>query len=288
MMNLPMTKRMLAAIVTPEFAPLAGAGAVAEYCSKLAGQLSQSGINVDVIVPKYSTARIESLDPAPVFADLPVPLGGERVRAGVFRAEIEGFSLYLIDYPKYFLRERIYGPPTGDYLDNDERFVFFSRAAIEFLLKAGIVPDVIHCHNWPAALVPVFLKTQYSAEPAFQGAATLLTLHSVTEQGEFPAESLAWTELNWDYFNPQQLSLNGKFNFLKAGIVFSDLINAVSPAGRMHLLTRKHSCGLHEILRKRQDTLAAVRSARGPNSWRATGKAYAELYERALKIKRGG
>jgi starch synthase len=287
-MNFPMTEKMRAAIVTPEFAPLAGAGAVAEYCSKLVGQLCQSGINVDVIVPKYSTARIESLDPAAVVGDLPVPLGGEKARAGVFKAEMEGFSLYLIDYPKYFLRERIYGPPTGDYLDNDERFVFFSRAAIEFLLKAGITPDVVHCHSWPAALIPVFLKTQYSSEPAFQGTATLLTLHSVTEQGEFPAESLAWTELNWDYFNPQQLSLNGRFNFLKAGIVFSDLINAVSPAGRRDLLTRKHSCGLHEILKKRQDRLAAVRRGRRANSWRATAQAYIELYERAMKIKRGG
>ncbi len=288
MMNLPMTEKMHAVIVTPEFAPLAGLGTVAEYCSILAGQLCQLRIKVDVIVPKYGTARVESLAPAPVVAELSVPLGGEKVKAGVFRAEMKGFVLYLIDYPKYFLRERIYGPPNREYLDNDERFVFFNRAAVEFLLKAGIAPDIIHCHSWPAALIPVFLKTQYSAETAFQRAATLLTLHSVTDQGEFPAESLAWTELNWDYFNPQQLSLNGKFNFLKAGIVFSDLINAVSSAGRRDLLTRKHSFGLHEILKKRQDTLASIRSGRGANPWRTIAKAYIGLYERAMRIKRGG
>ncbi len=283
-----MSTKMRAAIATPEFAPLTGAEGLAEYCVKLAEQLSQSGVDVDVIVPKYSTARIESLDLAPVVDDLSVPLGGGKARAGIFRAQMGGFSLYLVDYPKYFLRERIYGPPTGDYLDNDERFVFFSRAAIEFLLKSGIAPDVIHCHNWPAALIPVFLKTQYSSERAFDGAATLLTLHSVTAQGEFPAESLAWTELNWDYFNPGQLSLNGKFNFLKAGIVFADLINSISPAGRRDLLTRRHSYGLHEILKMRRDTLASVRQARGQNSWRATAQAYIHLYERAVKIKRGG
>ncbi len=283
-----MNTKTRAVIVTPEFAPFTGADGVADYCAKLVERLSQSGVDVDVIVPKYGTVRIESLDLAPVFDDLSVPLGGDRARAGVFRARTGGFSLYLVDYPKYFLRERIYGPPAGDYLDNDERFVFFSRATIELLLKSGITPDVIHCHNWPAALIPVFLKTLYSSERAFDGAATLLTLHSVTEQGEFPAESLAWTELNWDYFNPRQLSLNGKFNFLKAGIVFADLINSISPAGRRDLLTRRHSCGLHEILKIRQDTLASVRQARGPNSWRATAQAYIHLYERAISIKRGG
>jgi len=191
------------ALVTPEAAPFAKSGELAEFCASLPRYLTSLGFKVSLIMPKYSTPQIASLHAASAFPEISVPLNGERVKASVLRAEQKGYDIYLVDSPKYFLRENIYGPASGNYLDNDERFVFFSRAALEFLRQAGLSPDVIHCQNWPTALIPVFLESHYRKDPGLGSAATVLTLHNTAFQGEFPAETLALMDLNWDFFGPR-------------------------------------------------------------------------------------
>jgi len=255
------------ALVTPEAAPLAKSGELAEFCSAIPRYLTSLGMKISLIMPKYSTPQIASLDAAVVFPEIPIPLNGERAKASVLRSEQKGYDIYLIDSPKYFLRENIYGPPTGNYLDNDERFVFFSRAALEFLRLADLSPDVVHCQNWPTALIPVFLHSHYREDPGLGSVASVLTLHNTAYQGEFPAESLALTELNWDFFNPRRLSLNGKINFLQAGAVYADLVNTVSAAYEKELLSKKNSSGLGGVLRKRRKTFTSVSNGIDRETW---------------------
>lgn len=262
-----MTDEIRVALVTPEAAPFARSGELAEFCAALPRHLASLGIKASLILPKYSTPQIASLDAVAVKADLAVPLNGERVKASVFRAEQKGYEIFLVDNPKYFLRENIYGPPTGNYLDNDERFVFFSRAALEFLRQGGPPVDVLHCNNWPTALIPLFLRSHYLGDPALKSAATLLTLHNTVFQGEFPAESLAFTELNWDFFDPRQISLNGKFNFLLAGAVHADLINTVSASYEKELLARRGTSELGGILRRRRKLFSSVRNGLDRKDW---------------------
>jgi starch synthase len=262
-----MINNLRVALVTPEAAPFAKSGELAEFCSALPRYLTSLGLKISLIMPKYSTPQIASLDAAVVFPEIPIPLNGERAKASVLRAAQKGYDIYLIDSPKYFLRENIYGPPTGNYLDNDERFVFFSRAALEFLRLAGPAPDVVHCQNWPTALIPVFLHSHYREDPLLRSAATVLTLHNTAFQGEFPAESLALTELNWDFFSPRRLSLNGKVNFLQAGAVYADLVNTVSAAYQKELLSRKNSSGLGGVLRKRKKAFTSVRNGIDRENW---------------------
>lgn len=260
-------REMNVAIVTPEALPFAKSGELADFAAALPKYLASLGLKVSLIMPKYRTPEIESLSTQTVLPELLVPLGGERVKAGVSKAERGYFDIYFIDNPKYFLREKIYGPSTGEYLDNDERFVFFSRAVLEFLLKSKLPLDIIHCHNWPSALVPVFLRTHYQEERYFSRVATVFTLHNVAFQGDFPPESLMLTELNWNYFNPRELSLNGRFNFLKAGVVYADVVNTVSSAYKQEILARTHSHGLSEILRSRRGTFFSVRSGIDYEVW---------------------
>jgi starch synthase len=255
------------ALVTPEAAPFAKSGELAEFCGALPRYLTSLGLKISLIMPRYSTPQIASLDAAVVFPEISIPLNGERAKASVLRAEQRGYDVYLIDSPKYFLRENIYGPSTGNYLDNDERFVFFSRAALEFLRQAGLSLDVIHCHNWPTALIPVFLQSHYREDPGLKSVATVLTLHNTAYQGEFPAESLALTELNWDFFSPRQLSLNGKFNFLQAGALYADLVNTVSSTYEKELLSKKNRTGLSGVLRKRRKAFMSVRNGIDRNAW---------------------
>jgi starch synthase len=262
-----MTDELRVALVTPEAAPFARSGELAEFCAALPRYLASQGIMVSLILPKYSTPQIASLGAAAVGPELAVPLNGERVKASVFRAEQRGHEIYLIDNPKYFLRENIYGTPTGNYLDNDERFVFFSRAALEFLRRGRPPIDVLHCHNWPTALIPVFLRSHYRDDPVLKSVASVLTLHNTAFQGEFPAESLALTELSWNFFDPRQISLNGKLNFLQAGAVYADLINTVSLAFEKELLSRRRGSELGGILRKRRKYFTSVRNGIDRADW---------------------
>ncbi len=262
-----MAQKIRVLIVTPEALPFAKSGELADFSAGLPKYLSALGLDVALVMPRYRTPEIESVSAETVLPELPVPLGGAKVKACVARSEQGHFDIYFIDNPKYFLREKIYGPSTGDYLDNDERFVFFNRAVLEFLLHSKLPVNILHCHNWPAALVPVFLKTHYQKEPPLKHVATVFTLHNVAFQGEFPPETLMLTELNWNYFNPSQLSLNGRFNFLKAGVVYSDIVNTVSSAYKQEIITQKHSHGLSEILRRRRNTFFSVRSGIDYDVW---------------------
>src|SRR4030043_2153262 len=141
------------ALVTPEAAPYAKTGERAEFFSALPRYLPSLGLEISLIMPKYGTPQIASLDAAVVFPELAIPLNGMRAKATILRAEQKGYDVYLVECPKYFLRENIYGPPTGNYLDNDERFVFFCRAVLEFLRQAGPSPHGVPCPNGPPALL---------------------------------------------------------------------------------------------------------------------------------------
>jgi starch synthase len=262
-----MRNELRVALVTPEAAPFAKSGELAEFCSALPRYLTSLGLEVSLILPKYDTPKIASLDAAVVYPEISVPLDGNRAKASILRADQKGWAIYLVDCPKYFLRENIYGPATGNYLDNDERFIFFSRAVLEFLRQSGRPPDVVHCHNWPTALVPVFLRSHYRKDPALESVATLLTLHNAAYQGEFPAESLALTELSWDFFSPQSLSSDGKINFLQAGTAHADLVNTVSATYEKELLSGKNGSGLSRTLKKRRKTFTSVRNGIDGETW---------------------
>jgi starch synthase len=135
------------ALVTPEAAPFAKSGELAEFCASLPRYLTSLGFKVSLIMPKYSTPQIASLHAASAFPEISVPLNGERVKASVLRAEQKGYDIYLADSPKYFLRENIYVPPGTTWTTMN--VLSSSAAALEFA-QAGLSPTS-HRQNWPTA-----------------------------------------------------------------------------------------------------------------------------------------
>lgn len=252
--------------ITPEMSPYAISGELAEFSGALPRHLEELGVDVSVVMPRYRIPEIEALAAEPAFPELWVPLGEESVRASVWKAEPGGRTVYLIDHPRYFGRDKIYGTPREEYPDNDERFIFFNRAVLEFIVQAGLEADVLHCHNWPSALVPVFLKTHYAEEDVLKRTAVVFTLHNALFQGDFPAESLALTGLDWNLFAARKLSVNGRFNFLKSGVAFSDALNTVSAVYRRELLAGKDA-SLAELLRSRSGRFFAVRGGIDLDAW---------------------
>jgi starch synthase len=259
--------KLRVAFITPEAAPFAKSGELADVTGSLPKILASLGAEVSLFLPKYRLPEIDSLSKELVASNLSVPLGTRKIKASVYRAEPGKYTVYFIDNPKYFLREHIYGPSTGAYLDNDERFIFFNRAVLEFMLKSGFKTDIIHSHNWPAALIPVFLKTHYVRKPLFKETTSILTLHNVAYQGEFPADSLALAGLTWNGFASLKIDFDGKFNFLKAGVIFADAVNTVSRTYRKEILSGKQAPGLAALIKSRNLVLETVRNGIDTEEW---------------------
>ena len=262
-----MEKNLRVAFVSAEVSPYAKLGEMADVAYALPKHLASLGMQVSLFMPKYRRPEIDSLPMERITSNLPVLLGDRTAKASVFKGEQGKYDIYFIDNPKYFWRDQIYGTGTGEYLDNDERFIFFNRAVLEFLHKHKLKTDIIHCNNWPTALIPVFLKTKYAKNKHFQNTATVLTLHNIAYQGEYPPDSLMLTGLNLKYFTSRHVSLNGRFNFLKAGILYADVLNTVSSTYRREILTKKHGLGLEEILRGRKDVFYSIRNGIDYEVW---------------------
>jgi starch synthase len=176
-------------MVASECAPAVKAGGLGDMVSGLARELEIRGNAVEVILPKYATLRYPSIwDLQPSYRDLWVPWHGEAVRCTVWFGHANGRKCFFIEphsAPGFFGRDRLYGYP-----DDAERFAFFSKAALEFMLQANKRPDIIHCHDWQAGLVPVLLREQYAQ--AMPGQRVCYTIHNFHHQGTSD-EHVLWT-----------------------------------------------------------------------------------------------
>jgi starch synthase len=166
--------------------------------------------------------------------------------------------VYFVENDRYYQRDALYGKGGADFADNSERFIFFSRAVLEAVVALRLPCDVIHCHDWQTGLIPVYLKTIYRSAPAFAKVGTLFTIHNLAYQGVFWHWDMKLTGLDWSLFNWNQLEFWGKVNFMKGGLVFSDLISTVSETYSKEIQTPEYGCGLEGVLRERSKDLFGV------------------------------
>ena len=157
----------------------------------------------------------------------------------------------------YFDRPQLYGEKGTDYFDNAERFCEFSRAAVEFTKRVWM-PDVIHCHDWQTALVPVLLRTLYAQDPALKQMGVVLTIHNLGYQGIFPHAALQRIGLPETLFQVEALEFFGKINFLKGGLVYSDQLTTVSKKYAAEIQTKEYGYGLEGVIRMRADRLSGI------------------------------
>jgi len=175
-------------------------------------------------------------------------------------------QFYFVDYPPYFDRDALYGTALGDYHDNAERFALFSRAVLESAKVLG-VPDVLHCHDWQTALVPILRKTLYSEDPAFVGVPCVFTIHNLGYQGLFPPEILPLIMLPWDLFTMSKMEFYGKVNFLKGAITMADYVTTVSRRYGQEIQTAEYGFGLEGVLRPRSATVTGIVNGVDYSEW---------------------
>ena len=254
-------------LASSEVFPFAKTGGLADVAGALPKALQKLGVDVRVIMPKYK--GIEEKEFPITYGGLRIscPISQRIVDAEIAETHYNGIPVYLVEKDEYYYRDNLYSTQDGDYIDNAERFIFFSKAIIEATKVTGFVPQIIHCNDWETALVPVFLKALHRQDPLLSRIATLLTIHNLGYQGLF--WHLDWHLLNlpWEYFTPSSLEFYGKINFLKGGIVFTDVLNTVSRKYSEEIQTPEFGSGLDGILRTRKDDLYGIVNGIDYDDW---------------------
>ena len=232
--------------VASEGLPYSKTGGLADVVQALPKALVEMGHHVAVLLPRYRGNKISSTLVSSVTVSLADQIRFPSIAEGV---SVAGVRYFFVDDPDYFEREHPYGDKSGDYPDNAERFAEFSRVAIEFA-KRVLLPDVIHCHDWQTALVPVLLRTQHANDPAVRSLPVVLTIHNLAYQGIFPQSALRKAGLPANLFSFEALEFYGRVNFLKGGLLFADYLSTVSRRYAKEIQTPEYGFGLDGFLLK--------------------------------------
>lgn len=253
-------------IVSPEAVPFCKTGGLADVAGALPKELEMLGVKVSLILPLYKKVNRGGLKPLNL--KIMVPISNRIEEAFLWKGKTgRNVPVYFIDKDKYFDRPELYQTPEGDYPDNAERFIFFSRAILEASKALGFKPDLIHSNDWQTAMVPVYLKTLYMDDHYFKKTASLLTIHNLGYQGLFWHFDMHLTGLGWEYFTPEGIEFYGKINLLKGGIVFSDVINTVSKTYSKEIQTEEFGFGLDGVLRNRSKDLYGIINGIDYDEW---------------------
>jgi starch synthase len=234
-------------MVASEATPFAKTGGLADVLGALPLALAERGHPVAVVLPAYRENRY----PRPTreaYRSLWIPIG-RGYMVDIQASMDRGVTYYFVQCPALYDRDGIYGTAAGDFPDNHLRFAVLSMAAIG-VARHLFRPDVLHLHDWQAALTPVYIREHFRRDPTFMGVKTLLTIHNLGYQGLFPPEVLPEIALDPKLFNPDQLEFFGRVNLLKGGIAWSHAVSTVSKGYAREIQTPEYGFGLDGFLRR--------------------------------------
>ena len=213
--------------VTSEMAPHAKTGGLGDVGAALPKALVALGHRVTVFLPRYGSI---AFPPGDFMGSVHVPVDSIHRSAGFYRATgRDGVEVVFVEHPDFFARPQLYGERGADYVDNRLRFAFLSRAAIEYFRSRGERPSVFHAHDWQTGLVPVYLKAFYWDDPTLFRMPSVFTIHNASYQGVFGSDTVGVLGLPWNLGTPDALEYYGGVSYLKGGILFSEIVTAVSP-----------------------------------------------------------
>ena len=255
-----------------EAVPFIKSGGLADVAGALSGALIKKGHDVRVMLPLYSAIETQYKEQMEFVKSVNVPLGWRNQNCGIKELELNKVKFYFLDNEYYFARSKIY----GEY-DDGERFAFFSKAVLECVSQMDFTPEIIHCHDWQTALIPLFKKTFYEHIDEIQNCKTVLTIHNLQYQGVFPLEII-----------PEVLGIRGPCdcllfnkaaNYLKAGIECCDALTTVSETYAQEITTPEHGHYLDGTIKYFAPKLRGIVngidvSSYSPNSDKALYKTY--------------
>ena len=246
-------------MITSEAVPFSKSGGLADVVGALPPALIQRGHDARIIVPSYNT-KVEDSGQLVCKLDLEMLNGTEEVE--IRQKTLGQVTYYFVCHKVFNERLGIYGDTSfAPYTDNFFRFALLSKASLQLCEAIGWKPDILHCHDWTAGLVPYFLKV--NRREFFMGTETVFTIHNLAYQGTFPRMDFLYANVRPD----DMLFSNGQVNMLQAGLVFSDYITTVSPTYAKEIQTPEQGCGLDPILLKRRSKLKGIVNGIDIDEW---------------------
>lgn len=259
-------------MVGTEMAPYSKVGGLGDVLGALPHALARLGCEVTVILPHLPSMDSPRWGISPTGFSVRAFVDDRWHTAEVLEAQetgAEGVRVLFIHYPPYFHREGLYGTRAGDFPDNAQRFAFLAYTALEAGARCAPKPGVVHSHDWQTGLVPLLLKApeHCGSDPRFAGALRVHTIHNLSYQGLFPAEVLPRLGISWEHFSFLGLEFYGLVNFLKAGLVYADLLTTVSPTYAREIQTFEFAWGLHGVLLERASDLHGILNGIDDRAW---------------------
>lgn len=242
-------------MVASEAAPFAKTGGLADVLGALPAALAKLGDEVAVVMPKYQSVRPEGFKR--VWNLLPVTVGPSYFATAIDEVQHNGVRYFFVDCPQLYHRAGIYGDSLGSYLDNHIRYAALTHAALGVAHNI-FRPDVFHCHDWQAGLLPHLLRTAFAADPALLDTRSVFTIHNLGYQGNFDASAIRDLGLDPVHFHMEGLEFYGQLSCMKAGIVYADAVTTVSPTYAREIQTPEHGFGMDGVLRTHAAKLTGI------------------------------
>jgi starch synthase len=249
-------KKIQVLFALSECVPFAKSGGLADVGGALPLALNRKrGIRASVIMPQYSTIPPQYLEQLEHVAHFNIKVGWRTKYCGINKLVHRGTTFYFIDNQDYFYTDYLYG--YGDY--EAERFAFFSIAVLEAIPYLDDKPDILHCHDWQTAMIPVLLKNRYALVETWRNLRTIFTIHNLRFQGVFGPSLLPdLFDLERILADDGRVGNGGALNFMKGAITYSDLITTVSPTYSKEILTQWGGESLEHALAERKDSLHGI------------------------------
>ncbi len=238
-----------------ECVPFVKTGGLADVVGSLASVLAKAGHDVRVVLPMYTAIDFQWQQKMEHMLHFEVQLGWRRQYCGVETLKHDGVTYYFLDNKYYFGRPYVYGLGGDEY----ERFSFFCRAVLNALPLIEFRPEIIHAHDWQSGMVPALLKIQYHHLPFYEPIRTVFTIHNLQYQGIFGIKEVQDVMgLGDGLWSADKLEFSGCANFMKAGLVYADIITTVSPSYAEEIATAYYGERLDGLIRSRKDALFGV------------------------------
>ena len=259
-----MTKLHIA-FATSEMVPFMKTGGLADVSAALPKALVRLGHRVTVFLPRYGSIPFP---PGELVGSVHVPVDSVHRSAGFHRRKLaENLDLVFVEHPPFFDRPHPYGLGNHDYDDNNFRFAFFSRACVEYFRSRGERPDVFHAHDWQTGLLPVYLKSFYWDDPILHRVPCVFTIHNLSYQGNFSEQTVVELGMPWYRGPGTALEYHRGVSYMKGGILFSELVNTVSPQYAREIQTPELGVGFDGILRSRATDLVGILNGVDYEEW---------------------
>ena len=241
--------------VTSECVPFIKTGGLADVAGALPKYFDKTRYDVRVIMPKYTCIPDKYRNQMKFLYSFTTGFHFKDQYVGVFQLEMNGVTYYFLDSEYYFSGSW----PYDTILNDLEKFCFFCHAVLSTIRTLGFKPDILHCHDWQAGMVPVYLNSYFQGDLFYHGIKTVMTIHNLRFKGEYDVPTVMdRTGLSSYYFSSDKLELNHNGSLLKGGLVYSDYITTVSPSYKEEIKTGFYGEGLDGLMRARSNSLYGI------------------------------